>query len=263
MHTFIEHVQYVRLFNQLQFLETFFPLDSEAYDALFETELEKLAGKIEYAAVKSELEELRGFRWTAYIAASVRNSGINDQRELDERTHEIVSKMLLGGLFSNYDPTRHGPLGRRFRASVGNAVRNQIQKVRNRRRHIPSIPIMNEPGGVSAGEIAGRSVPRDESLIDGFRELVADRLGELGLAVFDLRLNGEETKSLVGSMEYGEPTSYRIKQTVIAIKRLAQEFAQQQDDDDFLREIEKALAGERETVGKRFGKAISSGSQKG
>ena len=88
MHTFIEHVQYLRLANRLAFLATFFPLDSKAYDALFDTELEKLIARIKDPAVRQELEDIQGFRWTRYIAASVRNSGVNDQRELDERTHE-------------------------------------------------------------------------------------------------------------------------------------------------------------------------------
>jgi hypothetical protein len=66
-----------------------------------------------------------------------------------------------------------------------------------------------------------------ESLIEEFRQLVLKRLGHLELAVLDLRLAGNETKSLVGSEEFGEPTSYRVKQAVIAIKQLAQDFARQ------------------------------------
>ncbi len=254
MHTFIEHVQYLALANRLAFLETFYPLDSDAYDALFEAELEKLIARIKEPTVRGELEDIRGFRWTHYIAASVRNSGVTDPRELDERTHEIASKMLLGGLFTNYDPSRHGAFGHRFRASVRNATLNQRSKDRTRRRYIPSVPISDEPGvGIPSSEIAGRSLAgSDEGVIEDFRDLVHARLGPLGLAVFDFRMQGDETKALVGSVEYGEPTSYRIKQIVIAIKQLAKEFARQRGDEDFENQIERAMDAERRTVEKRF-----------
>jgi len=45
----------------------------------------------------------------------------------------------------------------------------------------------------------------DDGVIDNFRDLVHARLGPLVLAVFDFRMNGDETKALVSSVEYGEP----------------------------------------------------------
>ena len=42
---------------------------------------------------------MRGFNWVGYIAKSVRNSGCRDQREVQERTHDIVVKLITGGLF--------------------------------------------------------------------------------------------------------------------------------------------------------------------
>jgi hypothetical protein len=248
MHTFLEHIQYLRLFNRLQFLETFYPIDSKAYDALFEVELDVLIARIMDPIQRKELEGVKGFGWTNYIAKSVRNSGVSDARELDERTHEIASKLLLGGLFSNFDPTKHGPLGRRFMTSVRNAIQNQVQKEKNRRRYLSSVPIHQEIGDTSTG-----SNKDNENLIEEFRQLVLNRLGHLELAVLDLRLAGDETKSLVGSEEFGEPTSYRVKQAVIAIKQLAQEFARQQGDDGFWQQIQRAMDAERETLEKRFG----------
>ena len=101
-------------------------------------------------------------------------------------------------------------------------------------------------------QIAAQREPNDEQAIEQFRELVRDRLGGLALAVLDLRLSGEgDTKSLVGADEYGRPTSYRIKKTVQEIKVLAREFAAGRSP-GFLGMVERAMAGERETVRKRF-----------
>ena len=61
------------------------------------------------------------------------NAGYRDQRERDEKTHDIVTKLLLGTLFRGYDPQRHGPMELRFRCAVKNAVRNLVEKERNRR----------------------------------------------------------------------------------------------------------------------------------
>ena len=61
---------------------------------------------------------MRGFNWVGYIAKSVRNAGYRDQREVQERTHDIVVKLLTGGLFKNYDEKTHGPLDLRFKKSV-------------------------------------------------------------------------------------------------------------------------------------------------
>jgi hypothetical protein len=176
------------------FLETFYPIDPEAYDALFGVELRRLAARLTDPHVRKELEAIEDFAWTAYIAASVRNSGVSDPREVDERTHDIASKLLIGGLFTGYDPTRHGPFGKRFRAAVGNAVRNQVEKTRNRRRYLPSVSI-NQEQGISPDDIADRARSDNGAAVEEFRQLVAERLGELALAILELRLEGGETKS--------------------------------------------------------------------
>ena len=187
------------------------------------------------------------------MASSIRQLGVRDERERNQRTHDVVSRLLLGKLF-DFDPDAI-PFIARFKTSVANAIRNQSAKQNSRNRLLPTLPILNEPGvGVSPDEIAGRGVPPlDNSLIDEFRSLVGSRLGPLGTAILDLRMNGDETKSLVKSAEYGQPTSYRIKQIVLGIKKLAQEFAQTRDDDKFLRMIAKAMDSEQRTVDRRFG----------
>ena len=131
-----------------------------------------------------------------------------------------------------------------------------MAKQRNQRRLIPSIPISDEPGiGIPSSEIAGRSLAgADEGLVDAFSDLVHQRLGGLGSAVLRAKLDGDEVKGLVGSVELGDPTGYRIKQTVLAIKNLAKEFARQRGDEDFERQIERAMDSERRTVEKRFSK---------
>ena len=54
-----------------------------------------------------------------YIAAAVRGAGFRDQREVQERAHDVAVKMLTGGLFRDYDERRHGPMDRRFRRLGG------------------------------------------------------------------------------------------------------------------------------------------------
>ena len=116
------------------------------------------------------------------------------------------------------------------------------------------MPISDETGdGIPSSEIAGRSLSgSDDGVIDNFRDLIHARLVPLGLAVFDFRLNGVETKALVGSVEYGERTGYCIEQLVVAIKQLARESARQRGDEEFEQRIERAMDAERRTVEKRL-----------
>lgn len=256
MHTFYYYARLAQIAETLRLLETFYPLDKAAYDSLFSTELKRLAMQTTDPRVRRELEDLEGFSFSAYITAAVRNSGVSDPRELDERVHDVVSKLLLGKLFA-FDPVNQ-PFAPRFKRSVANAVRNQVAKDRSRRRHIPSVPITSEPGvGVSPGEIVGRSsADGDERVVDQFADLVHERLGPLGSAVLRAKLEGDEVKGLIGSSSVGlgDLTSYKIKQTVIGIKRLAKEFARQRGDEDFLNQVERAMDAERRTLERRFGK---------
>ena len=65
---------------------------------------------------------------------SLRNAGYRDQREVAGATHDIVVKMLTGGLFRDYDERQHGPFDLRFKRAAANAIRNMVEKDRNRRR---------------------------------------------------------------------------------------------------------------------------------
>lgn len=239
------------LISRLRLLENFYDLPGDQYNRLFDEELKKLMDRI--PDMRKELAALKRFNWTGYVAAAVRGSGMSDHRAVQEVTHDIVSKLLLGKLFIGYDPMQHGPFVNRFKRSVGNAVRNVVEKQRNRRRNIPTVSISNEfrPGGVTANDVAASQKPDDEQAIEYFRRLVRDRLGELALAVLDLRLDGGDTKSLVGDDELGRPSSYRVKQTVRDIKDLAKEFAAGRDP-GFLEMFARAMAGEERRVRKRF-----------
>ncbi len=199
---------------------------------------------------------MRGFGWLSYIAASVRHAGFHDQREVQERTHDVVVKLLTGKLFQGFDQRTSGPMDLRFKRSVSNAIRNMAELERNRRRLLPTIPIGQkfEPGGATPDDLPGRSPPPEddgERVVRDFRRLVRRRPGEIGTAVLNARLAGEATKSLVGRPSLGSPGKWTIKRVVQQIKALAKEYAASLDDPGFLRDIERAMGREEETVAKR------------
>jgi hypothetical protein len=179
-----------------------------------------------------------------YVAASVRNSGCRDQREIQERSHDLAARLLMGTLFRGFDEKTSGPMDLRFKRSVGNAVRNLIEKQRNRRRLLPTVPFGQ---GVEPVSMVGGEDDDGERVIKDFRKLVHRRLGEIGAAVLDVRLAGGETKSLVGNPSLGSPGRYVVKRVVQQIKTLAKEYAASLGDSEMLRRIEKAMAGEEET----------------
>lgn len=191
------------------------------------------------------MTELRGFDWGAYIARSLARAGFRGD-DVQEHFHEIVVKLLLspGRLFQGWEPSRHGPLDRRFKASVWNAIKNIAEKRKNYRR----LMVSADPS-VMAHTHPARSAY--SGVLDDFRQLVAQRLGALAAAVLDTRLEGGDVKNLVGRIEYGSPTSYAIRREVSAIKELAHRFAAQSGDPAFLAAVERAMAGEAATVAKR------------
>ena len=97
----------------------------------------------------------------------------------------------------------------------------------------------------------------DEQLIDDFRQLVRHRLGDLGIAVLDARLQGEEIGGLVGREDLGSPGRFVIKRAVQEVKALAREYAQRLGDPAFMREIERAFQREEETIQRRRATAMA------
>jgi hypothetical protein len=250
MQTFLEWLSTYGILARLRLLETYYSFDPAEYNALFDSELQKL--RVSNPQHQHAIESMRGFNWVGYIGKSVRNAGYRDQREVQERTHDVVAKLLMGTLFRNYDERVHGPLDLRFKRSVSNAIRNMAEKERNQRRLLPSVPIDQEfrPGGVA--DLPDRISPvHDERVIADFRQLLRDRLGDLAVAIFDLRMDGGETKSLIGSPAVGSPSAFAIKAAVQRIKVLAREYAGSVGDPMFVRDVERAFQREAETVQKR------------
>ncbi len=96
MRTFYEFLSDLDLLSRLWLIETYFSFDAGQYNQLFDDELGKLS--VSSPEYRDALERMQGFNWAGYIAKSLRNSGYQDQREVQERTHDIVVKMLTGGL---------------------------------------------------------------------------------------------------------------------------------------------------------------------
>lgn len=247
MQTFYEFLSDVALRSRLWLIETYFSFDAGQYNQLFDDELAKLS--VSSPEHREALERMRNFNWVGYVAKSLRNAGYRDQREVAERTHDVVVKLITGGLFRDYDERQHGSLDLRFKRSVANAIKNMAEKQRNARRLLPTVPIGQDRGDDLPDRMATGG---EEKVIEDFRQLVWNRLGELGIAVLDARLQGEETKSLVGKEDLGSPGRFVIKRVVQEIKALARDFAQRLGDPAFLREIERAFQREEATVQKRL-----------
>ncbi len=212
------------------------------YDNLFNQELATLPTLRAVGHTR-----LATMQWTNYIAACLRNAGFREQGDREEKTHDIVVKLLVspGGLFRRYDAQRHGPLDLRFKRSVANAVKNVAAKEKNRRRYLPSIPIGND--------FVPARPQQDHSgrIIDRFRKLLRSRLSELAVAIFDSRLEGRQTKDFVGLPEWGSPGRWAVKREVQKIKGLAHEYAERLGDPDFLRQVERLMEAEAATIARR------------
>lgn len=215
---------------------------------LFCRELDRLVAQVDDPQQRTELVRLRAFDWTGYIDRAARR--YFSDFDLDEVVHDVAVKLLMGGLFRDW---RGQPLDRRFKASVKNSLMNMAEKRGNRRRWFPAAQIAPD-------EVAGRGAPHEEDAIDDFRRLVRDRLGPLARAILDVRLDGGDTKALVGAPELGEPSSYRIKQTVQGLKALVGQFG----DDAFQTMVRRALDRQERTLQRRLspsarGSAVATG----
>ena len=222
--------------------------DRAGYNALFNAEIDGLIAQVDAPVIRKELEEAKQMDWVSYISSSLRRSGFQDA-DNDALTHELTVRLLVepGSLFRRW---RGQPIIARFKTSVKNGIINLAEKRRTRRRRFAS-------GGAVPEDIVARDAP-DVRAVEAFRQLVWERLGELGLAVLDLRLSGDgDTKALVGRPELRSPSSYRVKETVKALKDLAHEFAGITGDEELLAKITRARQAERATVRKRFGVAAA------
>jgi len=143
---------------------------------------------------------LKDLNWGNYIASQLRKANFHD--DIDDHLQHIVTKLLVqpGNLFRGYNSDRHGPLDRRFGASVRNEIAKLIQKAQNRRKYLPSVPLASHDRAISQDQ--------SQALI---RSEIIKKLGELGVAVFDCIVSGVCPSVLVGRGEAGSPTLYRVK----------------------------------------------------
>jgi DNA-directed RNA polymerase specialized sigma24 family protein len=212
-------------------------------NALFRQQLARRAVQVGTEEAHSQAIQLNEFDFIGYIARSLRSAGFKDA-DIDPNAHDIVVKLLVQGqLFPGWDGK--SPLIARFKVATKNAILNQVQKRQVRRRRIPATSIHDDEG---VAKNLPAPLPTSDSLIDQFRKFLRLRHGAAAVEVLDQRLEGGEVKELIG--QPGLETSYRLKQTVQAIKQAAEEFAQ--GDEQFLGMVRRAMASEAETVARRF-----------
>ncbi len=135
-----------------------------------------------------------------YIASQLRKA--NFHAEIDDHLEHIVTKLLVepGNLFQGWNPDRHGPLDRRFGASVRNEIAKLIQKTANRRKYVPTVPLASHDRAVS--QEPSQAFLRDE---------IMAKCGALGVAVFDCIVSGVCPSVLVGRVELGKASLYRVR----------------------------------------------------
>ncbi len=210
--------------------------DKAAYNVLFDRQLSDLLRRVRDQDQRNQLEAMLGFDWIGDIEKALQRAGFG--RETDEMAHDIVVKLLVspGGLFAGW---KGQPMEARFRASVKNAIFSATKKIQTRRRLLPTVSIA--PGFDPAVAYLGQ-LP---SLTDEFLDFLRDRFGELHTRVLQHRLAGGQTREL-----YGKAGSrHAIKEAIKDIKMAAREFAA--GDREFQGMVQKAMADEKETVGKR------------
>lgn len=206
---------------------------AERIDDLFRKEIDDLLGTHPSAEDREDLQRLRAMSIVTYVDASLRRAGFRDD-ERDQMVSDIITKMLLGSLFSGY---RGGSLVARFKASVSNAIATLISRRSRHRKRNQELP----PDAV------GRTYSTHD-LIHEFRLWLRARRGPLAVMVFDHRLNGGNSKELIGHP--GIETSYQLKNIVKQIKESLRDYGSR--DPEFLAMVEKAFATEAETMKKRF-----------
>jgi hypothetical protein len=255
MKSFAQWLRQTGLLLEVKLVETYYSFNPAQYNQLFDDQLTSLMSRVSVPSHRTAMDKMQGFNWTAYIAACLRHAGFRDQREIQEYSHDIVVKLLLGTLFRGFDDRTSGPIDLRFKRAVANAVKNAVEKRQNRRRLLPTVAIGQEfePGSVTAADLPARpsAVPDDDKTIQDFRRLVQDRLGQLAIAVLDARLQNQETKGLVGRADLGYPGAYTIKMAVQQIKVLAWQYASGLGNPAFFRDLGRAMDREQATATRR------------
>jgi len=211
---------------------------------LYNRQIDQLRHKVSPEA-RRDLERARGFNLVGYVAQSLRNAGFQ-HHDIDPLAQDVVIRLLIqpGNLIRGWNGQPFMP---RVKVAIRNAVLNLVEKRQRRRRWFRSVA----PDQV---DVAMQTVPgEDDQTIERFRQEVQKQLGDLALAVLDARLDGLDTKALVGTPELFSPTSYQIKKAVKQIKALAQQFG----DEEFRAMVARAMDAEQQTFAKRFGAKVT------
>jgi hypothetical protein len=79
-------------------------LDPAAYNGLFRSELEALRPQVNDPRRRHSLEKMRDFNWSGYILASLKNAGFTDQREREEKAHEVIVNLVVSPGNENAGP---------------------------------------------------------------------------------------------------------------------------------------------------------------
>lgn len=176
--------------------------DPSSYDQVFRQQLETIKHKVP-AETYAHMKDLN---WGGYISHQLHKAGFHDQ---DDHLQHIVTKLLVepGNLFRGYNPDKHGPLDRRFGASVRNEIAKLISKAQNRRKYVPTVPLASHD----------RAVNQDQSQAF-LRDEIMEKVGDLGVAVFDCISTGVCPSVLVGRVELGSPSLYRVKKVRREVK---------------------------------------------
>jgi len=145
-----------------------------------------------------------------------------DERDIQERSHDIAAQLLTGKLFTGFDEKVSGPFDLRFKASVGNAIRNMVEREIEQAKAPPDrFPSSRSS---SRGGLQGlRTTTRGSSRTSG--DLVRRRLGGSASPSWMPGFGGEEMKGLAVSPLLGSLGKNRVKQVVCRIKELAREYA--------------------------------------
>jgi hypothetical protein len=165
-------------------------------DQVFRQQLDSIKHKVP----AETYDHLKGLNWGGYIASQLRKA--NFHADIDDHLQHIVTKLLVepGKLFRGYNPDRHGPLDRRFGASVRNEIAKLISKAQNRRKYVPTVPLAS----------FDRAVSQDQSQAF-IRDEIMQKIGPLGVAVWDCLVSGVSPFALVGRVELGAPSLYRVR----------------------------------------------------
>ncbi len=216
-----------------------FPKDQ--INQLFRRETEKLLQDADNQEQTSDLLSFRSMDHVAYIDRAVRNVvGVRDP-DIDPLVQDLVAKLLMGSLFTKYVGQ---PMVPRFKVAVTNAIRTMATK-RNR------IKKRFQPLEDDVPQQQQHYAPDEpDELLARFRNHVQNSVGSAGLIVLDQRLDGGDTKALIGRQ--GLETSYRVKQVVGQVKDALRTFSK--DMPEFRNMVQRALEDEANTLDRRFRK---------